>query len=85
MPIRHTILLMPLAAPAMAQPWQPDRPVRRLVLFAAGANADLVARLRWHRAWRRGLTSRWWWRTATAIGDQNNFMNLQGFAYLIRL
>lgn len=45
MPKRRAILLMPLAAPALAQGWQPDRPVRLLVPYAPGGNADLVARL----------------------------------------
>ncbi|RYI86284.1 MAG: tripartite tricarboxylate transporter substrate binding protein, partial [Acetobacteraceae bacterium] len=39
------LLSLPLAAPAGAQPWSPDRPVRVLVGFPAGGTGDLTARL----------------------------------------
>jgi tripartite-type tricarboxylate transporter receptor subunit TctC len=40
---RRTLLAIPLAAPAFAQAW-PDRPIRMVVPFPAGAATDLRAR-----------------------------------------
>jgi tripartite-type tricarboxylate transporter receptor subunit TctC len=39
------LLAAPLAAPALASPWRPDRPVEFTVGFAAGGGTDIVARL----------------------------------------
>lgn len=39
---RRTVLL---ATPALAQPWQPDRPVRIVAPFAAGGASDIIARI----------------------------------------
>jgi tripartite-type tricarboxylate transporter receptor subunit TctC len=39
------LLGTPLAAPAIASPWRPDRPVEFTVGFAAGGGTDIVARL----------------------------------------
>ncbi|WP_198374677.1 tripartite tricarboxylate transporter substrate binding protein [Neoroseomonas rubea] len=35
----------PFAAPAIATPWRPDRPIEFVVGFAAGGGTDIVARL----------------------------------------
>jgi tripartite-type tricarboxylate transporter receptor subunit TctC len=39
------LLAAPLAAPALATPWRPDRPVEFTVGFGAGGGTDIVARL----------------------------------------
>jgi tripartite-type tricarboxylate transporter receptor subunit TctC len=44
-PNRRTLLLTPLAAPALAQgEWRPDRPLTMIVAFAAGGGTDAAAR-----------------------------------------
>ncbi len=45
MPTRRAIMATALATPALAQSWQPDRPIRLVVPFAPGGNADLVGRM----------------------------------------
>jgi tripartite-type tricarboxylate transporter receptor subunit TctC len=42
---RRTAILASLAAPALAQPWAPDRPLRFIVPFAPGGATDVVARV----------------------------------------
>jgi tripartite-type tricarboxylate transporter receptor subunit TctC len=39
------LLAAPLARPAIASPWRPDRPIELTVGFAAGGGTDIVARL----------------------------------------
>ncbi|MCS6931643.1 MAG: tripartite tricarboxylate transporter substrate binding protein [Acetobacteraceae bacterium] len=39
------LLAAPLARPAIATPWRPDRPIELTVGFAAGGGTDIVARL----------------------------------------
>ena len=43
---RHLLAAAPtlLAAPALSQPWQPDRPVTMIVAFAPGGGTDVAAR-----------------------------------------
>ncbi len=49
MPTRRATLTAlfaaPLAAPALANPWRPDRPIEFTVGFGAGGGTDIVARL----------------------------------------
>jgi tripartite-type tricarboxylate transporter receptor subunit TctC len=39
------LLAAPFAAPAIAAPWRPDRPIEFVVGFSAGGGTDIVARL----------------------------------------
>ena len=39
------LIATPLAAPAIATPWRPDRPLELAVGFSAGGGTDIVARL----------------------------------------
>ncbi|MCS6892690.1 MAG: tripartite tricarboxylate transporter substrate binding protein [Rhodovarius sp.] len=39
------LMVAPLAAPAFASPWRPERPIEFTVGFAAGGGTDIVARL----------------------------------------
>lgn len=43
--ILGSLLAAPLAAPALATPWRPERPLELLVGFAPGGGTDIVARL----------------------------------------
>ncbi|MCX7374185.1 MAG: tripartite tricarboxylate transporter substrate-binding protein [Alphaproteobacteria bacterium] len=45
MPTRRTLLFTALAAPALAQSWAPERPMRMVVPFAPGGATDIVARV----------------------------------------
>ena len=42
---RRLLLALPLATPALAQPWQPSRTIRMIVPFPAGGSPDILARL----------------------------------------